>query len=443
MTLRTSFAALLVASLLFPAFTTEAAPYTLDENLKPFELTLRDHPEANGAMWTSASGVGTGATDYLFVGGLSAKRASEIYIISMSDDNPVSVRLVQSHWDEVLEECETDGSGMCGVRFRTHGEVGFMVNAPVGTPWHLVVMTSPEVAMESMMPSPLFPALKADAARYETGAAVVASTPAAVPDSSEAKTGDWLMPALVVLLAVIAVLLVLLLRRGSAPAAVLLLFAVLVATPQRDAQATSESTGGILGAISGQLDEVQGRNAASAAVRSRVDGNIATLQKRMEVLMALRSLADEWDPLNPCAIVANPPSTPRIPTFCEGDEECTQCYGPARDKFNLARATFEDLRVIYQCSMNDINSALAFGDTASGVHGVVGLAWKAERTKIEKSVKGLKEAYDAKYTELRGRLHESMIALGSCEALYGELDWYDRFGHVYFEFLTDKYKRQD
>lgn len=442
MTLRRTTLVLLISSLLSPVLPAAGQPFTLDENLKSFELTLREHPDGNGAMWTSASGVSTGATDHLHVGGMSAKRGSEVYVISMSDDNPVSLSLAQSHWDEVLEDCTTDSTGMCGVRFRTLGSVGFKIDAPEGTPWHLVVMTSPELSAETIMPSPLFPALKADAARYEAGAPVLPGTASPASVSPEPEESDWTMLAVVSLLAVIAILLVLLLRKGKAAAAVLL-FAVVASTSEYDAHAISESTGGILGAISGQLDEVQGRNAASAAVRSRVDGNIATLQKRMEVLMALKTFADIWNPLDTCSIVANPPSTPKVPTFCEGNDECRMCYAPAREKFNLTRATFEDLRVIYQCTMNQINGALAFGDTASGVHGVVGLAWKAERTKIEKSVDNLKKAYDNKYKELRGKLFDSMIELGSCEAMYGEPDWYDRFGHVYFEFLTDKYKRQD
>lgn len=129
--------------------------------------------------------------------------------------------------------------------------------------------------------------------------------------------------------------------------------------------------------------------------------------------------------------------------FCEDDASCSACYSDARSEFNAVRGTFEQLRVIYQCSMDDINSAIAFGDSASGVHGVSGLAWQAQKARITNSVNGLKNAYDNKYDELRGRLHSSMIEIASCEAQYGEPDWYDRFGYVYFEFLTDKYKRSD
>lgn len=38
------------------------------------------------------------------------------------------------------------------------------------------------------------------------------------------------------------------------------------------------------------------------------------------------------------------------------------------------------------------------------------------------------------------RLHDSMIELGRCETQYGEPDWYDRVGYMYYEFLTDKYR---
>ncbi|HNP62665.1 MAG TPA: hypothetical protein PKH39_01960 [Woeseiaceae bacterium] len=441
---RTLLVLMLVGCLLAVSETSEAQPYALDPNIKPVQLTLRDYPDGNGVMWTAATGASQGVTDYLYVGALSARRATEVYLMSLSATNAVSMELAQGHWDETLDSCTTDDSGMCGIKFRAHGDLGFRINAPEETAWQLVIMTSPEVAAAELMPSPLFEARKADAARYEVGAATapsVGTTNMPVPESG--RQPDWLAPVAVGLLAVIVILLFLLLRNRKSPAALLLFATLLTASPDEFAYGVSESTAGTLDALGRQLDQTQANNAEIDGIRSRLESNSATLLKRLEILMALKGLIDEWNPLNPCATVANPPSTPRIPTFCEGDSECESCYGTARDKFNQVRSVFEDLRVIYQCSMNDINSALAFGDTASGVHGVVGLTWKAERTKIERSVNELKKAYDNKYADLRGRLHESMIELGSCEAMYGEPDWYDRFGYVYFEFLTDKYKRQD
>lgn len=417
--------------------------FTLDENIKPVLLTLRDYGDGTGAVWTAANGVSTGGTDYVSVGGLSPLRAVEAYVLSLSDSDDVSMTLARAHWEDELDSCTTGADGMCGARFRTHGEVGFKINAPEGAAWAFVLLTSPEVPIDTMIGSPLFDARRADAARYENAkAGAESATPAADASGADSSKG-WTMPAVIALLVIVAVLLVLLLRKKNSTAVLVLLGIALASVPQSPARAVSESTAGTLDALGDQLDDVQSRNQEDAAVRSRVDGNIATLQNRMAVLLALQKLAHDHEKLSNCVGIAAPAGSPRIPTFCEGSEECQSCYSTARAKFNQVRGTFEQLRVIYSCGMQEINSALAFGDTASGVHGVVGLAWKAERTKIEKSVETLQKAYDSKYADLDRRLYDSMIELGMCEAQYGEPDWYDRFGYMYYEFLTDKYKRSD
>jgi hypothetical protein len=415
-----------------------AQPYTLDEELETFELTLRDYPGGNGVLWTSASGVAGAEIDRLYVGGLSSLRAVEVYVISLSETEPVALSLAQSYWNEDLKSCKTDSSGMCGVDFSTYGSVGFKVSAAEGTPWQLVVMTSPELPMESFLPTPLFEAKRADAARYENGA----STPAAADNSAGGEL-NWLLIAVVALLAVIALLLVLMLRKRGAAAALAVMGLLVLAVPGEPAFGISESTSGTLDALGGELDRTQRRNEQQDGMRSRLENNTNTLLGRLKILMDLKKMIDEWNPLKACSHIAAPASTPRVPMFCEDDASCASCYSDARSEFNAVRGTFEQLRVIYQCSMDDINSAIAFGDSASGVHGVSGLAWQAQRARITNSVDGLKNAYDNKYDELRGRLHGSMVEIASCEAQYGEPDWYDRFGYVYFEFLADKYKRSD
>lgn len=417
-----------------------AQPYTLNEELETFELTLREYPGGNGVLWTSASGVAGADIDRLYVGGLSSLRAVEVYVISLSESEPVSLSLAQSYWKEDLKSCRTDSSGMCGIDFSTHGSVGFKVSAAEGTPWQLVVMASPEVPMESFLPTPLFEAKRADAARYEIGASAAA---AGGTNASADGEMNWLLVAVVALLAVIALLLVLMLRKRGAAAALAVMGLLALGVPGEPAFGISESTSGTLDALSGELARTQERNEQQDGMRSRMENNTNTLLSRLKILMDLKKMIDEWDPLKACSHIAAPPSTPRVPMFCEDDPSCSACYSDARSEFNAVRGTFEQLRVIYQCSMDDINSAIAFGDSASGVHGVSGLAWQAQRARITNSVNGLKNAYDKKYEEIRGRLHSSMIEIASCEAQYGEPDWYDRFGYVYFEFLTDKYKRSD
>ncbi|HDZ69487.1 MAG TPA: hypothetical protein ENH43_03630 [Phycisphaerales bacterium] len=158
-------------------------------------------------------------------------------------------------------------------------------------------------------------------------------------------------------------------------------------------------------------------------------------------LEAGRNLEKSW--LSKCDRIGNPPKTPSIPSFCAKNEACSQCYSQTRIDFNKVRATLEKLRQIYTCSQKFSKSAIAFGDSSSGVHAVVGLAWQTQKGGILKAVKGLQAAYDRKYAELIGKLKKSMVQMGVCEDKFGVEDWYDRFGYVYYEFMADKYKRAD
>ena len=141
--------------------------------------------------------------------------------------------------------------------------------------------------------------------------------------------------------------------------------------------------------------------------------------------------------------MSNRPGTPRIPSFCEDDEECLECYKSAREGFNFIRSTLERMRILYKCTVEFSDDAIAFGDNVSGVHAVSGLAWQNERVGIKNSIKKLQGTYDKKYIEFMGILENSMMEMNSCEAQWGVPDWYDRFGFIYVEFMKDKYKRND
>ncbi|GAB4169056.1 MAG: hypothetical protein Kow0020_02660 [Wenzhouxiangellaceae bacterium] len=419
-----------------------AQPLTLDENLRPHRLELRDYPDGGGVQWAAGSGVSEAGPEYIWVNGLSPLRATEIHLIADDPAVPVTMTLVQSAWNQDLDSCTTDQRALCSFQFRTYGDAGVKVQGPEGARWHLVVMTSPPADAASLLPSPFFEASRKDVNRLQSSAPGMRTAP---PDT-EAQGGFplWLMVLAVLLLAVIAGALLILVKRGHhrawAPIAVLLLHGI----GSEPAQAGfSASTAGTLDAL-GRLQESATQGIQNdAAVRGSIDSALALLLERLQKLREAAEALDGHDPLGDCSVIGEPPGAPRIPMFCEGDSACESCYASARAGFNETRALFEQLRVIYQCTMDDVKAKVSLGDTASGVHAVVGLTWQAERAKIMQSVKGLKAAYDQKYAELRTRLHESMIEIAECEAQYGLPDWYDRFGFMYFEFLSDRYRRDD
>ena len=87
------------------------------------------------------------------------------------------------------------------------------------------------------------------------------------------------------------------------------------------------------------------------------------------------------------------------------------------------------------------NSAIAFGDTTSGVHAVAGLSWQLQgKPQITQAVAQLKRTYTNKAAQYLSNLQGALQELGQCEAEhYGERDWYQRYGWIYHNFMKAKY----
>lgn len=138
----------------------------------------------------------------------------------------------------------------------------------------------------------------------------------------------------------------------------------------------------------------------------------------------------------------NPAGMPKVPSKCVEGSGCGGCYEKAYGDLNNLRFAFEKLRAIGRWTENFTKKSIAFGDAASGIHGVAGLAWQGERAKIEQSYAQFGTAYDAKYQELVGDLEGALHEIGQCEAkFFGTDDWYDRYGFLYYSFMADRYRR--
>ena len=132
-----------------------------------------------------------------------------------------------------------------------------------------------------------------------------------------------------------------------------------------------------------------------------------------------------------------------MPSSCRRESECAQCYRSAVGELSFVRRQLGRLSCIYQNTKNFSNSAIAFGDNASGIHAVTGLAWQSARGEIVASMNHFKGTYDNKYRDLIGSLERALKAIDRCEAQYGQEGWYQRSGFIYLEFLKDKYRRND
>jgi hypothetical protein len=132
-----------------------------------------------------------------------------------------------------------------------------------------------------------------------------------------------------------------------------------------------------------------------------------------------------------------------MPSTCQDNAACSQCFTSAVNEFNFVRRVLGRLSCIYNNTKKFTQSAISFGDNVSGIHGVTGLSWQNARAGIVQSYDHFKQTYDRKYSDLMGSLQRSLTAIDACERQYGLPDWYQRFGFIYFEFMKDKYKRTD
>ncbi|MCF7221429.1 hypothetical protein [Marilutibacter chinensis] len=142
-----------------------------------------------------------------------------------------------------------------------------------------------------------------------------------------------------------------------------------------------------------------------------------------------------------CGSAYTDSSGPTVPSHCAEGDECRQCYEEAVRKIDFNRFYIERARCITAANVKMANSAMAFGDSASGIHAVTGLSWQLQgKPQIEQAVAKLKKTYTSKAGQYLDGLESSLKALGECEARhYGEEDWYQRHGWLYHNFMQAKY----
>jgi hypothetical protein len=175
-----------------------------------------------------------------------------------------------------------------------------------------------------------------------------------------------------------------------------------------------------------------------------INNGLESLNNLLTGLRNARELYDALPGLSPgaCAPDFSTNAQAMIPSSCP-DANCSACYTSASNELNFVRMQLGRLWCIYTNTKNFNNAAIAFGDNASGIHAVTGLAWQYERAGIVETYNHFKGTYDKKYIDLIGSLQRALMQISSCENEYGEPDWYQRFGFIYYEFMKERYKRID
>jgi hypothetical protein len=183
----------------------------------------------------------------------------------------------------------------------------------------------------------------------------------------------------------------------------------------------------------------------SSDANEAVDELLSDINDGYDAYQKGQDLMDQWESLDAreadCGSNYQADAGPTVPSQCAESEDCMRCYGDAVRAIDFNRFYIERARCITAANVRMANSAMAFGDSSSGVHGVMGLSWSlGGKPQIEQAVADLKRTYTRKANDYLFEIDRSMKKLGQCEAEhFGERDWYQRYGWLYVNFMRSKY----
>ncbi|WP_178984212.1 hypothetical protein [Winogradskyella helgolandensis] len=426
-----------IITLVFVAFSYVgfAQPFTLDKKIKPTKLELAEHPEYKGAKYLEGSTtLMKDSINYHYVKGHDVFQYVDIFIFANDAKSNLSADIVFNTWSNVEETQKTATSkdGYINFKVRSYQDIGFIVSSEEAydIPYTVVVNASPEV--KNYLGSPFVKATEKD---------LDIETPVGKVDSAKTVESNlWIFIIIGVLLLVVGLLAGKLMSRKKT-----MLFLLLLAIHGVSTLSYGQTVGIERARESNLETEIfhrRERNSVNATINGHIDSQINTINKAFETEKALEDFANAYRNLGSCLGSGTPPGQPRIPSFCNDEENaCADCFRSARAEFNRTRYNLEKLQTIYNCSKAYTDAAVALGDNTSGYHGVVGIVWQSQRRGIMRSIEEVDKAYDLKRVEMLESFHDSLMALDACERAHGLEDWYDRFGVMFYNFVEMRYHR--
>ena len=429
-------------------------PYHIDKSKpEPRALELFDDPENEGVKLSSYEGSLGVEAQRFFIKGYSEYQPVDIFLFSHTDGEALEMQLVLATWADKQMSCNTGSEGYCQIKFRNYGGVGFDISGKEGVEYTLLIVVGKEVTPE--FDSPFYKVSESDLDKLSDGSPSAQENEGIqnADTSSEGGMRNMILYVIAFFLLLIVILLGMMVLRKNKAANVLVILLLSVAVLQGQ-DANPEDGPSLEERIESVKAEFDQFKAAHQRVQ-RWQGAFQKIDELRKLKESFSSMRSSYEGLGACIASAPAFTSPRIPSFCENvptgtftsgassyRESCANCFLEARREFNQVRFTLSRLETIYKCTKKMTTSAKAFGDTWSSAT-KSGLGWVVARKNIEDSEKRLEEAYDNKYAELMQRLHDSLIEMSVCEAKYGLVDWYDRFGFVYYEFMADRYKRSN
>lgn len=432
----------LLTALMLLAIGIYGQPFTLDNKLKPSKLQLENDREWKGAKYAGIKATIAKEGDYYFVKGHSMFQPVDIFLAAENGET-LKMEIVKNNWNDIKKTNSTaeQGDGIANAKVRTYGDFGIHVTSEKGdVPYYLIVYASPEI--KNALPSPFV-------AMDKKGNSKNGDKAISADDKNSISNNLLLIAGGVIILLLIIILATMLRKKKGAKMIFLLVSSSMLITPV-ESYAQAGRRHSLL-----DLSDIHATRKDAEEQLKKIADKLKELKEKGE---KIEGALEAYLGLGDCFDSGAHAGMPSVPSFCtnfsdgeyssssideshNAEQACNDCFINARTSFEKVRRDLEQLRIIYKCTKNFSDKAIAFGDNASGVHAVTGLTWQAERGKIEQSVKDLQSAYDKKYAELLVKLQESMMELAACEEIFGTPDWYDRFGYMFFEFAKDKYKR--
>lgn len=165
-------------------------------------------------------------------------------------------------------------------------------------------------------------------------------------------------------------------------------------------------------------------------------GKVADLaSKAMDFQKTLNSSDDRLKPNY------TPEGSPSVPSKCMENAECRPCYTNAYAKVNKTRKALEKVRAHYEFTHKFSTEGIALmTGVAATAGGPASIGAAVESRKVNAEVAAFDTVVRDKNAELLARLKGELMEVNTCEATYyGNNDWYDRFGYMYFQFMSAHY----
>lgn len=185
--------------------------------------------------------------------------------------------------------------------------------------------------------------------------------------------------------------------------------------------------------------------AAEGTAQGRMGKTVDLAGTGVGAVVAAEELYSDWQALDAAEADCGSAYTnagPVVPSQCAESAACRQCYESAVRSIDFNRFYAERAYCVTAAALKMAKSATAFGDSASGFHGMMGLSWQLQgKPQIKEATESLKKTYKSKASQYLNGLDRALKKLGQCEAEhFGEQDWYARYGWMYLSFMKARYE---